>query len=806
MKNRFWMLIAFAVMVVLGTPRLRAEEGPNSGVARISFIHGQVSTQRGDTGEWIAAAVNAPVVAGDKVSTGQDSRSELQLDYADILRLGSQTDAKIADLSQNHIQVQIAQGLADYTVLKGAEGNVEIDTPNVAVHPLEPGVYRIEVDSESQTKITVRKGRAQVSTPQGSANLNKNEMMTVEGTDNPQYQIVEAPGRDDWDKWNDQRDNVIENARSWQYANHYYTGAEDLDAYGHWVYVPGYDWCWTPYVNAGWIPYYDGRWAWEPYWGWTWVSYEPWGWAPYHYGRWFFYGNSWCWWPGPVFPAYRPIWAPAYVSFFGFGFGGRFHFGVGFGFGSIGWLPVGPCDPFYRWWGYRGGFNVVNVTNIRNVTNITNIRNVGYVSPLAGRGRPVYSNLQAAMVNARVRRAIVTVPSQQFAAGNVLHARRATITEAQLRQAQYVAGHVPVVPTRSSLRTTTRPASRGAIPSSAVSNRRFFTTHQPPAGPRPFNEQVASVQRMIQNNRPNTIDARGMTNGRMATDPASRVQSNDASRSAFSGNQQATQQGWRRLGAGSSTTSQPAYQRQGGASNSNSFQRNANQPAFSNNRQTRQGWRTFGASPSGRVSSNPSVRQGASANSGTRIYQDNRGVFRNAPAQSGREGWRSFGSGQNAGSGNRPEYRTRSFTPANQGMRTMPQNSFHSSPGESPARGARSGWQTFTPQPRQSFERSGAGFSAPRPQSNKWGWQSPSRSSGWGWASRGSYQKPPLEINKPIVNERSSGYGGGYRGYSSRSYSRPSSGGFSRSSGGGGYHGGGGGLHGGASSGGHGRR
>src|SRR5579884_1709991 len=461
-------------------------------------------------------------------------------------------------------------------------------------------------------------------------------------------------------------------------------------------------------------------------------------------------------------------------------------------------LPVGPCDPFYRWWGYRGGFNVVNITNVRNVTNITNIRNVGYMAPLAGRGRPVYSNLQAAMVNARVRRAIVTVPSQQFAAGNVLHVRRTTVTEAQFRQAQFVAGHVPVVPTRSSLRPTTRTVSRGAIPSSAVSNRRFFTTQQPPAGPRPFNEQVASVQKMIQNNRPGAIDARSMTNGR--TDPASRFQSNNAPRaSSSSGNQQVTQQGWRRLGAGSSNTSQPASQRQAG----NSFQRNGNRPAFSNDQQARQGWRTFGDSPSGRVSSNPSVRQGALPNSGTRIYQDNRGVFRNAPAESGRAGWRSFSSSQNAGSGNRPEYRTRSFTPANQGMRTFPQNSFRSSPGDSPTHGARSGWQTFRPQPRQSFERSGTGFSTSRPQSGNRGWQSPSRSSGWGWASRGSYQKPPLEINKPIVNERSSGYGS-YRGYSSRSYSRPSSGGFSRSTGGGGYHGGGG-FHG-ASSGGHGRR
>jgi len=37
----------------------------SSGVARISLIQGDVSTQRGDTGDWAAAALNQPLVGGD---------------------------------------------------------------------------------------------------------------------------------------------------------------------------------------------------------------------------------------------------------------------------------------------------------------------------------------------------------------------------------------------------------------------------------------------------------------------------------------------------------------------------------------------------------------------------------------------------------------------------------------------------------------------------------------------------------------------------------------------------------------------
>src|SRR5437867_10753285 len=51
-------------------------EGPQPDVARISMIHGDVSTQRGDTGDWAVTSINAPLVRGDQVATGEKSRTE----------------------------------------------------------------------------------------------------------------------------------------------------------------------------------------------------------------------------------------------------------------------------------------------------------------------------------------------------------------------------------------------------------------------------------------------------------------------------------------------------------------------------------------------------------------------------------------------------------------------------------------------------------------------------------------------------------------------------------------------------------
>ena len=336
------------ILTVLALGVLKAQDQPAPGVGRVSLIDGNVSIQRAGSGEWVAAGLNATVDRGDSLSTGERSRAEIELDYANLMRLDQHAEVAIADLTRDRIQLQVTEGLVNYTVFNnGAQAQVEIDTPNMAVHPLGPGVYRIQVNSPSETSITVREGEVEVSTPQGSNSVKAGETSEVRGTDNPEYRIVSAPGRDRWDEWNQQRDRTIYQAQSWAHINRHYTGSENLDRYGHWRKVRGYGDAWAPDVGPGWAPYREGRWAWDAYYGWTWVSDEPWGWAPYHYGRWFWDDDEdeWLWWPGPVYTSYYPVWSPAWVTFFGFG--RHFGFGVGFGFSSIGWFPAGPCDPFF---------------------------------------------------------------------------------------------------------------------------------------------------------------------------------------------------------------------------------------------------------------------------------------------------------------------------------------------------------------------------------------------------------------------------------------------------------------------------
>jgi len=480
---------------------------PASSVARVSVMQGAVSTQRGDSGDWNAATVNTPVVPGDRVSTGEHSRAEIQLDFANLLRLDERTVVRVADLAPQRIQIEISEGLVSFASFKNSDSDVEIDTPNLAIHPGHDGVYRIQVNSDGETLVTVRRGEAELGTAEGSTTLDPGQMITVRGdSTSAQYKVENAPGRDGFDNWNEERDRLLLGAQNSPNLSPYYTGSADLNTNGTWQNAPDYGQVWTPNnVPQDWAPYRDGSWVWEPGWGWTWVSYEPWGWAPYHYGRWFLYGGRWAWWPGPVTPFYRPMWAPAYVSFFGFGR----HFGVGIGFGSYGWLPLGPGDGFYPWWGFGASFGFARFGEFDRFHG-----GRGFVGPLAGpfHGRAAASNLNGLETNARLRGGITSVSSERFGNGRVVPERRQIGAE-EIRGAQFAQGRLPVAPGRGSLSASGRPASRGTVPSRNLDSQHFFSHNQPSAAQnsfgRAFARESAQVRQQIEQQRSRAANSPG---------------------------------------------------------------------------------------------------------------------------------------------------------------------------------------------------------------------------------------------------------------------------------------------------------
>ncbi len=446
------LFVAFAV-----APAGLAQEDFGQTVARVAFVQGEGSLQRGDDpGNWQPLAVNVPMTIGDRVWTAA-GRLELQAPGV-VAFLAPRTELTALNLTEDVQQYSVAEGTATFRVVSMDEEDVlEIDTPNAAVTLDRAGLYRVFVDADGNTRFAVRLGEARVAAAGGEVSLRAGEEMIVTGIDEPEYDVVAIPFADSWDRWVTSRERRRHDIVAYDYTSSDVVGAGDLDAYGDWETVPQYGRVWRPRsVAAGWAPYRVGHWIWQDPWGWTWVSAEPWGWAPYHYGRWVVVSSRWCW--VPVAPNVRHVaYAPALVAFVGGGPGWSLTVSAGGG-GYVGWFPLAPRDPFIPWWGLRAGARATT-------------------------SRVVYANRTFATVVAR------------SAFENARPAQTAMVRDAgivrQLGSAAVMHGPLPILPTRESLRPTRVAAPR---PPEALLARPMAARLAPPPAPPSFERKLDVIR------------------------------------------------------------------------------------------------------------------------------------------------------------------------------------------------------------------------------------------------------------------------------------------------------------------------
>jgi hypothetical protein len=480
----FFCLPGLALVLLTLGPTAAVADAGDPGVAFVSTLNGDVSVQRGDSGDVVAAGINAPLLVGDSVWTGSNGRAEIQFDYGHVVRVGPDAQIRFAALGSSDDTVQLAAGTVGVGVLHPTDQYTQVETPSVTVRPRTDGFYRVSVDSNGTTKITVRSGSASILLPQGTRGLSAGSTMYVWGpADQPSYRYVHPISRDAFERWNDDRDAAFVRSNAYRYAAPGIPGLYALDAYGQWDNDPDYGNEWIPNVPADWSPYSTGRWVSEPYYGWTWVDNEPWGYAPSHYGRWHRDGrrNRWAWTPGA---RTQPVahWAPALVAFIGFGGGGLSIAVVN----SIAWVPLAPREQPHPWWG----------AGQRN-----------YAASNPGNVRTVYRNAQYTT-------AVRSLPRESF--GNGAYQRTAPVAAVNLTRAVVMRGAVPVVPQAQALRYTQRaPVAAPARPAEAF----HAFTAATPRPPQTFVQQRAQAVAVVNHAPPPAIVAPAPKNPAFAQPP-----------------------------------------------------------------------------------------------------------------------------------------------------------------------------------------------------------------------------------------------------------------------------------------------
>ena len=396
-------------------------------VLRVSLLKGEVSLRRAGNVEWERAKLNAPLVEGDKLATGRDSRLEIQIDSRNFVRVGADSVLTIVTLRDEGIALSLAEGTATLKLSRFDRDKeyFEIDAPKTTVAAEKTGQYRIDVGGDGGVRVIVREeGRARVYSQNSGFELrnNRSARLVYGGAGEGDWDLSSAGEFDEWDYWNDERERYLASRLKHEGRERYYDkevyGAEELDLYGDWVNTSDYGYVWRPHTTVinnyyNWSPYRYGRWTWCPPYGWTWVADEPWGWAPYHYGRWVYYNNNWCWAPrGYGYNYRRAWWRPALVVFVNVGYGHDNH---------VAWYPLGhgQRDPRGRWWN-------------RRYDPLTPLRS-GHVD-----------NLRRA--NPALLRAVTSVPAREFGTGNI-RARSASADLARRAiSSEPISGRTPVTP------------------------------------------------------------------------------------------------------------------------------------------------------------------------------------------------------------------------------------------------------------------------------------------------------------------------------------------------------------------------
>ncbi len=337
------ILLAVAAAALAGSPGLAADDAP----LRVSHVEGRAAYEPAGEVDWSEVTVNLPLLSGDRIVSHPDSYVEVELGFANFLRVGPSTDVSVRRTGSGDTALDLGTG--DVILRVYESERYRVYTPEATVVLKKKGLYRISAQPSGETFVGVRKGEAEVENSFRNRKVRTGESIWVGSSQSALTRVSGYYDTDGFDEWSDRRDALYITDDSVRYVGHR-AGAYHLDQHGYWDSVDDYGSVWFPYAASGWAPYRTGRWAHYPGYGWTWISYEPWGWLPYHYGHWVYYRpySRWCWVPGG----------------FGSWYGARVHFY--FGSGYVGWRPWR-----YGYNGYGGGGGVTVVNNNTTVINNT---------------------------------------------------------------------------------------------------------------------------------------------------------------------------------------------------------------------------------------------------------------------------------------------------------------------------------------------------------------------------------------------------------------------------------------------------
>jgi hypothetical protein len=305
LKSALAMTMAFVLAAAAG-----AFAESHVRIVRLSYVNGQVQTDRA-TGQGLERAIlNTPITQGVRVVTGDDGLAEVEFENESALRIAENSEIQFRGLSMNDNGAKINE-------IEVVKGVVYLDARSKGddIYRIKSGdsTFLVQRDTQlrlsagpDQTRLAVFKGNVELMDQPHVVNVQRKQTLTLDPADAAGYKVATGSEALPADAWNRERQ-----AYQQAYADNagnpgprFGYGLQDLNYYGTYFMAPGYGYAWQPYGFAnsmiGWDPYGSGAWIFSPGFGYSFASQYPWGWLPYHYGSWAFLGGGigWAWIPG----------------------------------------------------------------------------------------------------------------------------------------------------------------------------------------------------------------------------------------------------------------------------------------------------------------------------------------------------------------------------------------------------------------------------------------------------------------------------------------------------------------------------
>ncbi len=170
------------------------------GDLRINLIDGDVQIKTVDTGDWVPASINAPLMDGDILWVPDDGRAGVQFRDGSYVRLDENTSLEVLTLEGNSYQFYLTEGRA-YVNFKASRGSfLQMDTPVSSVRVYDPSIFRVDVGRDDLTRIHVIRGRVDAESDAGKMTVNYGNTLALGRN---RYAEINPLGQPDaWDRWN----------------------------------------------------------------------------------------------------------------------------------------------------------------------------------------------------------------------------------------------------------------------------------------------------------------------------------------------------------------------------------------------------------------------------------------------------------------------------------------------------------------------------------------------------------------------------------------------------------------------------